>query len=316
MRRIAGLIAGSLIFFAMLQGVANAQSPPKEPAPGTLVGVGGHRLHLRCIGPTDSRITVVLEAGGGGFSSHWTRVQALLAPRLRSCAYDRAGLGWSEPGPVPRTMRQEVFELHELLRVAGVQRPLVLVGQSLGGVLVRMYLERYGSDVAGVVLVDPTHEDDVLYNLRVARWVRLRDLSMGRSAPEPKREGPPSAQYDASQDYFADELAALHRARVANPVPLGDRPLLVLAAGKRPAPPGTPDTLWQRLRVEKDGQKVDLSRLSRNALFVLDPTSTHNIHFDDPELVARAVELVVAAATTGAALPAPLTSPRSSPSPR
>jgi hypothetical protein len=84
---------------------------------------------------------------------------------------------------------------------------------------------------------------------------------------------------------------------------LGDRPLVVLAAGKRATPPGTPDTLWQRLRVEKDGQKVDLSRLSRNAIFVLASGSTHNIHFDDPALVARAVELVVDAAAKGATLP-------------
>jgi pimeloyl-ACP methyl ester carboxylesterase len=200
-------------------------------------------------------------------------------------------------------MRQETFELHELLDAARIAGPLVLVGQSLGGLLVRMYAEQHGADVAGVVLVDPTHEDDVLYNLRVARWVRLRDLSTGRTAPEPKRQGAPAAQYDPSQDYFADELAAMHRARAANPVALGDRPLVVLAAGKRPAPPGTPDTLWQRLRVEKDGQKVDLSRLSRNALFVLAPTSTHNIHFDEPALVARAIELVVRTVATGAGLP-------------
>ena len=204
-------------------------------------------------------------------------------------------------------MHQEVFELHQLLFAAKVSGPLVLVGQSIGGLLARLYAERYDTDVAGMVLVDPTHEDDVLYNLKVARWVRLRDLSTGRAVPEPKREGAPSAQYDPSQDYFADELEAIHRVRVANPMPLGDRPLIVLAAGKRPTPPGTPDTLWQRLRVEKDGQKIDLSRLSRNALFVLDPTSGHDIHIEDAGLVARAIEMVVEAAATGAALPVSLT---------
>lgn len=298
--------SAAVVVLALLASPAGrtvAQTPGKDPAPGVLVAVGGHRMHLRCVGPDRARPTVILEAGGGGFSGHWARVQALLAPRVRSCAYDRAGLGWSEPGPAPRTMRQETFELHELLSAAKLGGPFVLVGQSLGGLLVRLYAEQHGADVAGVVLVDPTHEDDVLYNLRVARWVRLRDLSTGRTAPEPRREGAPATQYDPSQDYFADELAAIQRARVANPVPLGDRPLVVLAAGKRPAPPGTPDTLWQRLRVEKDGQKVDLSRLSRNALFVLAQNSTHNIHFDDPGLVARAIELVVQTAASGGVLP-------------
>jgi pimeloyl-ACP methyl ester carboxylesterase len=303
MRATAMPMFGLLLALGTLTDLASAQTPRTDPPLGMLVDIGGHRLHIRCVGPSDSRVTVILEAGGGGFSSHWSRVQELIAPRVRSCAYDRAGLGWSEPAPAPRTMKQEVFELHELLGASKIHGPLVLVGQSIGGLLVRLYAERYGGDVAGVVLVDPTHEDDVLYNLRVARWVRLRDLATGRIVPEPKRQGAPSTGNDPSQDYFADELEAIHRARMANPVPLGDRPLIVLAAGKRETPPGTPDTLWQRLRVEKDGQKVDLSRLSQNSLFVLDPASTHNIHFDDPELVARAVELVVEAAAQGATLP-------------
>ena len=306
---MSGIMRPSVILLILvhaLSELAHAQAPRRDPPPGVLVDVDGHRLHIRCLGPSDSRFTVILEAGGGGFSSHWSRVQELLAPRVRSCAYDRAGIGWSEPGPAPRTMKQEVFELHELLRAANVTGPLVMVGQSIGGLLVRLYAERYDGDVAGMVLVDPTHEDDVLYNLRVARWVRLRDLATGRAVPEPKREGASSAGYDASQDYFADELEAMHRSRSAKPIPLGDRPLIVLAAGKRPAPPGTPDTLWRRLRVEKDGQKIDLTQLSRNSRFVLSPGSTHNVHLDDPALVARAIELMVDAASKGGALPAAL----------
>jgi pimeloyl-ACP methyl ester carboxylesterase len=306
MHRVVRSMAVLLLLSCTLPVRASAQSPRTDPPPGALVDLGGRRMHVSCVGPSDARITAILEAGGGGFSGHWARVQELLAPRVRSCAYDRAGLGWSEPGPAPRTMKQEAFELHELLVAAKIQGPLVLVGQSIGGLLVRLYAERYDADVAGVVLVDPTHEDDVLYNLRVARWVRLRDLSTGRVVPDPKRKGAPSAQYDPSQDYFADELQAVHRARVANPVPLGDRPLIVVAAGRRPAPPGTPDTLWRRLRLEKDEQKVDLARLSRNSLFVLATGSTHNVHLDDPALVARAIEVVVDAVAAGGALPTPL----------
>jgi pimeloyl-ACP methyl ester carboxylesterase len=299
-------ILALLLATTFSEGVT-AQPTAKGPPPGVLVDVWGHRMHLRCVGSADARPTVILEAGGGGYSSHWSRVQDLLAPRLRSCAYDRAGSGWSEAGPAPRTMHQEVFELHQLLSAAKVAGPLVLVGQSIGGLLVRLYAERYDADVAGMVLVDPTHENVVLYNLKVARWVRLRDLATGSALPEPKREGAPNTPNAPSPDYLADEMEAIHRSRVANPVPLGDRPLIVLAAGKRPAPPGTADTLWQRLRVEKDGQQIDLSRLSRNALFVVDPTSGHDIHIEDAALVARAIEMVLEAATTAMTLPAPLT---------
>jgi pimeloyl-ACP methyl ester carboxylesterase len=280
-----------------------AQPRPAGPPPGVLVDVGGHRLHLRCVGPTDARPTVVLEAGGGAYSAAWAAVQELLAPRVRSCAYDRAGAGWSEPGPAPRTMRQEAFELHALLASAGVRTPVVLVGHSIGGLLARVYAERYPADVAGAVLVDATHESAVLGNVRLGGWVRMRELATGRAIPEPRREGaPPGAEYDPEQDYFSEELDRLHRARAADPRPLGDCPLVVLAAGRRSAPPGTSDSLWRVLRREKDEQGVDLARLSRNARFVLDPASGHDIPRDNPRLVARAIEDVVDAASRRARL--------------
>src|SRR5262245_11064944 len=143
--------AGVIILGASAVRVT-AQPHPSDPAPGTLVDIGGHKLHIRCAGPADRTPTVILEAGGGDDSRAWARGQDLLAPRVRTCAYDRAGSGWSEEGPAPRTMRQEVFELHALLEAAKVPGPFVLVGHSIGGLLVRLYTEQYGGDVAGLVL--------------------------------------------------------------------------------------------------------------------------------------------------------------------
>jgi pimeloyl-ACP methyl ester carboxylesterase len=279
-----------------------AQGTRTDPPPGQLIDVAGHRMHIHCVGPADATPTVLLEAGGGAFSSSWNRVQELLAPRVRSCAFDRAGLGWSEAGPAPRTMRQEAYELHELLDAAHVRRPLVLVGHSIGGVNVRVFAERYASDVAGMVLVDATHESTVLYSTRLARWARIRELATGRTIPEPRREGKPAEGYDPKDDYFADELQALFDARRTNPQPLGERPLFVLAAGRRPAPPGTPDSLWRELKLEKEAQALDLASLSRNARFVVDSTSGHQIPSDNPALVARAIEAVLDAARTGGRL--------------
>src|SRR6266508_325131 len=91
-----------------------AQTPLSSPPPGVLVDIGGHKLHLHCTGPTNAALTVVFESGGGGFSKDWSRVRELLPSNVRICAYDRAGSGWSAAGPTPRTMRQEVFELHAL----------------------------------------------------------------------------------------------------------------------------------------------------------------------------------------------------------
>lgn len=267
-----------------------AQTPPSGPAPGVLVDIGGHKLHIRCVGPADATPTVILEAGGGGFSTTWSRVQELLPPSVRSCAYDRAGSGWSEPGPGPRTMTQEVFELHALLEAANVRGPFVLVGHSIGGLLVRLYADRYGSDVVGVVLVDPAHESAVLYSVPLGRWVRVRDQAKARVVPDPRRNGTVSTQYNPDDDYLAEEFQALYRSRQANAEPLGDRPLIVLGAGKRPPPPGTSDSLWGVLRRERDEQVLDLASLSRNSKFVLDSASSHAMQQDNPGLVAHAIQ--------------------------
>jgi pimeloyl-ACP methyl ester carboxylesterase len=299
-RRLVALMAMSIAI--SWAEVAAAQKTEPGPASGALVDIGGHKLYLRCVGPSGARPIVVLEAGGGGSSKDWSPVQDLLSSRVRTCAYDRAGLGSSEPGPAPRTMRQEVFELHALLETAKVPGPFVLVGQSIGGLLVRLYTEQYGPDVVGCVLVDPTHESDMLGSVRHGGWVRLREKATERAVPEPRREGRPSTGYNPDDDYLAEELQRIYLARKSNPEPLGERPLIVLAAGKRPAPPGTSDSLWAQLRVEKDGQRIDLSRLSSNSRFVLDPASSHAIHLDNPQLVARAIEEVLRAVATGAHL--------------
>jgi pimeloyl-ACP methyl ester carboxylesterase len=199
-------------------------------------------------------------------------------------------------------MRQEVFELHALLEAAHVRGPFVLVGHSIGGLLVRIYADQFSSDVVGIVLVDPTHESAVLYSLPLGRWVRLRELAKDRIVPEPRREGKASAQYNPDEDYLPEECQQLYVSRKANPVPLGNRPLIVLGAGKRPAPPGTSDSLWQVLRRERDEQVRDLAGLSRNSRFVLDSSSGHGIQQDNPQIVVRSIREVLEAASRGTQL--------------
>lgn len=301
-------IAAALVLVASGSGLSSptraivpsrAQSkPPDSPPPGQLVDIGGQALHLRCVGPTDARPIVMLEAGGGAFSSAWTQVQEALAPRVRSCAYDRAGSGWSPPGPTPRTMRQQTFELHALVKAAKLRGPFVLVGQSIGGLLVRRYAREHGRDVAGMVLVDPTHENGRLYNTRLARWVRLPELASDRRVPAPRRAGERERDSDGKpdEDFMAEEFQQIARERQERPNLLGDRPLIVLAAGRRPPPPGMSEADWTPLREERETLLRELTTLSRHAKFVRDPASGHNMQADNPALVAGAIEEVVRAA--------------------
>ncbi len=148
----------------------------RSPPPGRLVAVEGRRLHLHCTG--EGRPTVILDAGLGGWSLDWSLVQPEIAQFTRVCAYDRAGLGWSDPGPAPRDARQAVHELHALLAESG-PGPLVLVGHSNGGLRVLLYAGTFPGEVAGLVLVDPTPvatDDEGLNLLTPGEQEELRTL--------------------------------------------------------------------------------------------------------------------------------------------
>jgi pimeloyl-ACP methyl ester carboxylesterase len=122
---------------------------------GQLYTVNGHQMHMVCMGQSKpGEPTVILQAGGANESLWWVRVQTQLADHLRVCAYDRAGLGWSEPADTPRDPSTIVDELHELLAVAGIQPSYIMAGHSFGAVLTRVYAAHYPTEVAGIALVD------------------------------------------------------------------------------------------------------------------------------------------------------------------
>jgi pimeloyl-ACP methyl ester carboxylesterase len=155
-----------------------------------LIDVGGWRLHLNCTGrASSSQPTVILEAGIGDFSVEWSLVQPSVASFARVCSYDRAGDGWSDVGPHPRTMHQVVYELHTLLERAGERPPYVLVGHSYGGWLVRLYQSTHPAEVAGMVLVD-AGADNPLRMLGDGRVMHASDLATGQPVPPVKTSNP------------------------------------------------------------------------------------------------------------------------------
>jgi len=140
------------------------------------VSVGDHRLHIRCDG--DGGPPVIFDAALGGSSLSWSLVQPAVARFTRACSYDRAGFGWSDAGPLPRTAGRIADELHELLRAAAVLPPYVLVGHSYGGLVTELYASRHPHDVAGLVLIEPAIPEEWInptdeQRALIARGVRL-----------------------------------------------------------------------------------------------------------------------------------------------
>jgi pimeloyl-ACP methyl ester carboxylesterase len=163
--------------------------------PGRMVDIGGRRLHLLVLGEDNGRPTVILEAGMGSFSSNWHWVQTELAAGARVVAYDRAGLGWSDPAPAAQDAYESAADLHVALAVAGISGPYVVAGHSYGGLVMRAFTDLHPDEVVGMVMVDASHPDQWLHiplsrngqfnamTTRITSWlarlgiVRLFDLS-------------------------------------------------------------------------------------------------------------------------------------------
>jgi pimeloyl-ACP methyl ester carboxylesterase len=214
---LVGLAGTGLIF----QAVATRNDQQEFQAPGEVVDVGGYQLHIHCIG--NGSPTIILDALGNGSSASCGLVQPEIAQSTRVCAYDRAGAGWSERGPTPRDMNQQVRELHALLAGARVDGPYVLVGHSYGGRISRVYAKTYPRDVAGMVLIDPGRLDDdprfpaQHYKVRiaerrlitVARW--LAPFGVVRLfQPRTDYHDLPAQQATASDSFAVTTVLATH----------------------------------------------------------------------------------------------------------
>ncbi|MCK6585326.1 MAG: alpha/beta hydrolase, partial [Anaerolineales bacterium] len=180
-RIFLALVALIVLFVsaALAAGANNKRDFAKNYPPiGQMVDVGGYRLHLYCTGDSQpGEPVVIVEAGSGSVGLMWALVQGEVAKSARICTYDRAGLGWSEPSPKPRTADVITDELHTLLENAGIEAPYILVGHSLGGIFVREYQYKYPDEVAGIILVDSgdgelaTYMDGTAYMQMMSQFI-------------------------------------------------------------------------------------------------------------------------------------------------
>ena len=161
---LPGMVLLLLLLGFLYQCMGGALDRWKFPPPGRRVDVGGYKLHL--LDPGHGGPSVVFESALGASSLTWALVQSRVAEFTRTCSYDRAGCGWSDPGPMPRSADQMLKELRSLLQNAGIEPPYILVGHSYGGLTVSLYAHRYPGEVAGALLLDPADPE---------QWVTLKE---------------------------------------------------------------------------------------------------------------------------------------------
>lgn len=328
--RIVGWgVAGSVVIVIVAVGATallDASDRRRIPPPGELVELAdGRRMHVHVASSasgvepgSNDRPTVVLEAGSGGTAATMAWIQRQLADQATVVAYDRAGYGFSDPSEVPLDAASVVADLHEALGASGVDGPYVLVGHSLGGGYVRVFAATHPEEVAGLVLIDPVHEQqlerlpaDAIANLEQAEQqlavapalarlgvFRLTDpqaaivASLPADAGEQHRARSVTATgmraYGREVAVLPDLLEQIGRARdVAAPEAFGGIPVRVVSAGE-PAQGETP-----RAREVMDALHDELARRSPVASRVVIEGADHLGLVIDPEHAGEVAAVVV-----------------------
>jgi pimeloyl-ACP methyl ester carboxylesterase len=288
------LLVGGAIF----QGIATSKT--LHHPPGALVDLGGYRMHLNCTGSGGP--VVVMDSGNGDSWLSWRDVQPRIAEFTRVCSYDRAGMGWSDPSPNPRTPAGIAEELHALLRKANVPAPYILVGHSLGGVNVRAYANRYREDVAGMVLVDSSHEEQVSRMppemKKYSDRVQILETGLEYSMPfgVPRMMGFCRGATVECGTGGMREAAAEYRAFVATPgrlEKLGDLPLRVLSRDPNHMDAQLPRDLYESVNRVWEQLQIELAAASTKGTRTVAPGCGHYVHQCKPDLFVDTVRELV-----------------------
>jgi pimeloyl-ACP methyl ester carboxylesterase len=297
--------ASSLLYFRHVVGV-----------PGKLYDVGGYSMHLYCTGTGSP--TVLLSSGLGDDFTAWAKVQPVLARWTRVCAYDRAGFGWSAPRPGIQDANAISLQLHQLVRVAGIQVPFVLVGHSISGIYLRYYAARYPGTLAGLVFIDgatPLQDSRIPKSLleiqqhqrRKMPWQKLLMTLgwyrlLGDCTSVPRGSGAYTAWIKADScvpsqiDAIEQELDAQQTSgqETIHAGPFGDLPVLILSRDPGVLAPNWPASVSKANALVWNQMQEEAKGLSTDSLRIIAKGSLHYVMDDRPDLVNRRIASFIA----------------------
>ena len=297
-----------MIFGLIRESITRNNYHAEYPAPGQMVTVGDHDIHLYCVG--NGTPTVVFESDLDQYGSlSWNAVQGEVGKLTRVCSYDRAGILWSEPGPLPRDGETIARELSTVLDAAGEEGPYILVGHAFGGAYIRIFAGKYPDDVCGMVLIESSHPEMLTHFGEYGvvpeipdRNIRPLILFLSHLGSPGRYKGnlynlPPEI-YDPVQAFLPESSMTWFDEKVESPNTLaqaghyeylGDWPLIVLAtSGPSPSLGDLGqklDDLWLELQRE-------LLLLSENSEFRSYEIG-HYPQLQSPELVIEAIQDVL-----------------------
>jgi len=292
----------------------NANNPEVTPSldfgfiknpPGQLYSIGGQRLHARLFGKGNAKTTVLFEPGLGGSSLEWLPLSEQLSEHAQVVLYDRGGYAWSDPGTNPRHVSRLAAEAYLLLREMNIEGPLILVGHSFGGLIMRQLAAITQQEIRGLVLVDASHEK---------QFERMSDTSQVAMLPSSKHfvlaapELPNGLRPDLKHKIQAfarmrKTYTILHAEissfaascqHILNTRKTFSFPVTVISRGKNPHRKNTANDndnkqgrddrnkIWHELQ-------ADLLNLSPSSKQVIAKESGHHIHIDEPDYVKQAV---------------------------
>jgi pimeloyl-ACP methyl ester carboxylesterase len=309
---IIALLAVAVAGTSALNAIALHHFWALNPAPGAFYAVNSHRMHIYCMG--NGSPAIVLEAGGGNDSVIWRGVQPALSMTTRVCAYDRAGSGWSDALSSPRDADHIADELHQLLLLAGITGPIVLMGHSIGGVFIRDYATRYPAEVTGLIFVDsstPLQNRNPAFKLTGGGGPPPWVFHLALIAGVPRLIGMCSGGTNVAGDHIrklqAEATCRLHYSAMSAEVdgfdqsgqetvhsgPYGSLPILIISHDPSRQMSRQPTQLDRDREIVWSQMQEDLKKLSTRSRRIIAKGSSHPVMLDRPDLIDKEVPLFI-----------------------